>query len=277
MIKRMMSSSISKRILTSVAGLPVLILLLTLGGWPLKGALFALSVTGMYEFYKALSGKVKIIHWAGFVCAAVYYSMLGNMSDARAVTVILIGLTIAVCVLTVLFYRHIDAKDAAVTYFGFCYITVLLSTIYLTTERHGGFLVAVALVSAWGCDTGAYIVGRTLGKSGKHKLAPVLSPKKTIEGAIGGTLTAGALTALLANIFFMDRLEINRLTLTFTIVGIICAIFAQMGDLFASAIKRQTGIKDFGVILPGHGGVMDRFDSVIFTAPILYLMALVLL
>lgn len=261
--------------MTSLVGLPVLILTLSFGGWLLKGALFALSVIGMYEFYKALSGKVRIIHLTGFASAFVYYMLLGNMEDAQVITIILIGFTLVVCVLTVFFHGTINIRDAAVTYFGFCYITVLLSTIFLTTERHGAFLVAVALISAWGCDTGAYIVGRTLGRSGKHKLAPVLSPKKTVEGAVGGVVVAGLLTAVFS-VVVMGR-EYGPSPLTLTLIGMVCAVFSQLGDLFASTIKRHTGIKDFGRILPGHGGVLDRFDSVLFTSPILYLSALILL
>ena len=127
---------------------------------------------------------------------------------------------------------------------------------------------------SWGCDTSAYCVGMTLGK---HKLAPVLSPKKSVEGAIGGVLGAVLIGVLYA-------LAINKFTTStginvwyYAAISAVGAIISQVGDLAASGIKRNHDIKDYGRLIPGHGGILDRFDSVIFTAPIIYYMALILL
>lgn len=128
----------------------------------------------------------------------------------------------------------------------------------------GKFLVLMPLVAAWGSDTCALFAGMAFGK---HKLAPVISPKKTVEGAVGGVIGAMFLMLLVAFIFNTKAgLEINYVSAA--VLGALGAVFGQIGDLSFSIIKRQTGIKDYGHIFPGHGGVLDRFDSVIFVAPL---------
>lgn len=135
--------------------------------------------------------------------------------------------------------------------------------------QHGVFLLILGLCGAWIADTGAYFVGTFCGK---HKLCPEISPKKTIEGFVGGILITGALFAVIALIYekFItnDQIEINYIL--FAAAGIICAVIGTVGDLSASLIKRQCGIKDYGKIMPGHGGMMDRFDSVLFVLPTFY-------
>ena len=138
----------------------------------------------------------------------------------------------------------------------------------------GLYIVWLILISSWGCDTCAYCVGILIGK---HKMSPVLSPKKSVEGAVGGVLGAAALGALYGWMV-MDRLkEEQRLILFFALICGVGALISMVGDLAASAIKRNADIKDYGKLIPGHGGVMDRFDSVIFTAPVIYFMAAYLL
>ena len=130
----------------------------------------------------------------------------------------------------------------------------------------------LVFICAWGCDTCAYCVGMMIGK---HKMAPVLSPKKSVEGGIGGIVGAALIGALYA-------LAINRWSnagasiLEFAIIGAVGGAISQIGDLAASAIKRNYNIKDYGKLIPGHGGILDRFDSVIFTAPIIYYLAVLL-
>ena len=132
----------------------------------------------------------------------------------------------------------------------------------------GQFLVLLPLVAAWGSDTCALFAGMAFGK---HKLAPVVSPKKTVEGAIGGVVGATALMLLV--VFLMNRsTRAGTSTMPVRLVmGAAGAVIGQVGDLSFSIIKRQTGIKDYGHIFPGHGGVLDRFDSVIFVAPVVEL------
>ena len=135
----------------------------------------------------------------------------------------------------------------------------------------GLFYYLLALGGGWISDSGAYFVGVFFGK---HKLAPKISPKKTIEGAVGGILTTIVGFLLLGLIYAAylrsvgDQIEISYLVLA--VSALVCAVAGIFGDLFASIIKRQTGIKDYGNIFPGHGGVMDRFDSVLFVSPVIY-------
>lgn len=140
--------------------------------------------------------------------------------------------------------------------------------IMVRTGRDGDYIYLLAFLGAWVCDTFAYFVGVFLGK---HKLIPKISPKKTIEGSIGGiifTIGAFALYTFIVNSYFGASLNYIKIC----IFGLILAVVSQLGDLIASVIKREYGIKDYGFIFPGHGGVLDRFDSVMLTAPVLFVL-----
>ncbi len=176
------------------------------------------------------------------------------------------------------------AQQVMAGVFNFLYGPFCLSFIYLARELRAGtrvdgsipsglFIVWLILISSWGCDTCAYCVGILIGR---HKMSPVLSPKKSIEGAVGGTAGAvllGALYGYLVRNMFED----DRIILLFAVICGVGALLSMAGDLAASAIKRNAGLKDYGTLIPGHGGVMDRFDSMIFTAPVIYFMALFLI
>ena len=147
---------------------------------------------------------------------------------------------------------------------GIIYTGVLFSCVYLTRSLTDGWLIVwLIILASWGSDTFAYCTGMLFGK---HKMAPVLSPKKSVEGAVGGILGAALLGWIYALVF-------HGPVLTFVIICTAGAVIAMFGDLTASGIKRSMGIKDYGKLIPGHGGILDRFDSVIFTAPVIYFMA----
>lgn len=175
------------------------------------------------------------------------------------------------------------ASQVMAAFFSFFYGPVCLSFIYLTRELGrdaagdgsviGLYIVWLILLSSWGCDTCAYCVGMLIGK---HKMSPVLSPKKSVEGAVGGVVGAGLLGALYG-LIVKEKIADERVVLFFAVICGVGALISMVGDLAASAIKRNADIKDYGKLIPGHGGVMDRFDSVIFTAPVIYFMAVVLL
>lgn len=129
----------------------------------------------------------------------------------------------------------------------------------------GLFLLIMGLCGAWIADTGAYFTGVAFGK---HKLCPEISPKKTIEGFIGGITTTGIVYAVAFSVY-SGQFEIGNALLTFAL-GAVCAVIGTIGDLSASMVKRQIGFKDYGKIMPGHGGLMDRFDSVLFVLPTFY-------
>jgi phosphatidate cytidylyltransferase len=150
-----------------------------------------------------------------------------------------------------------------------CCLVMLLRS----SSVHGVNYVVLCLAGAWLGDSGAYFVGS---KFGKHKLCPNISPKKSVEGAIGGLITVAVVFVVyslcykLFMLHFMD-IEFTVHYFSIAIIGLICGVLGIIGDLSASVIKRETGIKDFGKIMPGHGGMMDRFDSVLFVAPFMAL------
>ena len=156
-------------------------------------------------------------------------------------------------------------------FFGVFYVAVMLSYVYQTRMLEDG-AVAVWLIflSSWGCDTCAYCAGKLFGK---HKLPSKLSPNKTIEGCLGGIIGAALIGFLFALAFYRQETEFWW---QFAMIGGVGSVISQIGDLTASAIKRNYDIKDYGKLIPGHGGILDRFDSIIFTAPLVYLLAILL-
>ena len=160
--------------------------------------------------------------------------------------------------------------DLATLYMMTSYVIIsFASIVLLRAEHNGNYLYLLVFVGSWVSDTGAWFFGRLFGK---HKLIPEVSPKKTVEGAIGGALSAGAAFALYGCIVHTMDASLSPNYLILVLAGIICAVVSQFGDLIASLVKRHYGIKDYGNFFPGHGGVMDRFDSVLLVSPALYLL-----
>ncbi len=255
-----------KRIITSLLGLPILIVMLIYGGLPLRISCFAIALIGLLEYYNAFALKSFTLKFIGIFFAVVYFLPFNLTFNSF----MLFNWIFMSSLLITVVFRHTDIKvsDCALVFFGFYYIVVALSFIYLVRMyAFGQYLVWLIFICAWGSDTGAYFFGVFLGK---RKLAPVLSPKKTIEGAIGGIFVASLLAFIFGWIVTRSVTQVN-ITLPCTLIGASGAILSIFGDLAASAIKRQTGVKDFGKIIPGHGGVLDRFDSIIFTAPCVYI------
>ena len=265
------------RIISAIVLLPVLIFLVVSGGLWLKIAVGVLSLIGMHEFYQAFSKENKSLHLICYIFAAIYIIFIDQIIHGNNYFNVFVSVFLVVLLIyTVLFHNRTNALEGMTDFFGFFYACFLLSHVYLAREyQYGQMLIWLAFIAAFGCDTGAYFVGITLGK---HKLIPSLSPKKTIEGSIGGIVTATALSLLygiwLRNNFMMEDVD---LLLLCGLTGLIGSLLAQIGDLAASAMKRLTGIKDFGKLIPGHGGVLDRFDSVILTAPVVYYVMLFLI
>lgn len=180
------------------------------------------------------------------------------------------------CVFAMFFAYIISHKK--IDFFRLCFIistTILVSlslgcliTLRDISDVHGVCYIILALAGAWLGDSGAYFVGTLFGK---HKLCPDISPKKTIEGAVGGVVSTGVIFAIygLCYTLFQHSRGIDFQTnyVLLVILGMLCALIGMIGDLTASLIKRQNNVKDFGHIMPGHGGLMDRFDSVLFVTP----------
>lgn len=246
----------------------VIILLATgiLGGNVLWGFCFAISLIGLFEFYRVFKIE-KTLGLVGYVFAIVYYLALlfyhGNVNGALFLAVELMAAA-GVYVLT---YPKYNTEQVFACILGLLYLPLMLSYIYqIRIAEDGLFSLWLIFLCSWGCDTCAYCVGVLFGK---HKLAPVLSPKKSIEGAVGGVIGAALLGAIYG-VVVNNYMVMENAPLYFAIICAVGAVISQFGDLIASGIKRQHNIKDYGKLIPGHGGILDRFDSVIFTAPMIY-------
>ncbi len=265
-----------KRTISAIVLLPLLIFLIVYGGLPLKIAVGIVSLIGMHEFYMAFSGKHRPEHVIGYTFAVIYLLFLEQIIFGSNIFNIFIAVfLICMLIYLVVFNKKTNIEEIFVTFFGFFYVCFLLSHITLTREFvNGKFFIWLIFLCAYGCDTGAYLVGMTLGK---HKLIPALSPKKTVEGAIGGIIVATAL-CMIFGVMVENKFVIEYINtpLFCALTGLIGSVLSQIGDLAASAMKRYTGIKDFGNLIPGHGGIIDRFDSVLFTAPSVYYLMILL-
>ena len=247
------------------------------GGYVLFFTLLAVSLIGMRELYRAMKvqdEKINLLAAAGYLGAVLYYLAVLLDFERYGVLAIIFGLVLLMFVY-VFTYPTYEAGQVMPALFGIVYVAVMLSFIYLTRELPGGkFHVWLIFLCSWGCDTCAYCVGVLIGK---HKMAPVLSPKKSIEGAVGGVLGAALLGAIYAAATGAYNPNPAHTPLIYAIICAVGALVSMVGDLAASAIKRQENIKDYGTLIPGHGGILDRFDSVIFTAPVIYALAITLM
>lgn len=260
------------RLLSGIILVIILIVTVGCGGRVLACAVEIVSLIGLWELYKVVRVENKILGDVGWIAVFLYYILLyGNyMKYAGLVTILLIVVLMAVYVFT---FPRFRAEQVMTVFFGVFYVAVMLSYVYQTRILPDGKIVVwLIFLSSWGCDTCAYCVGVLFGK---RKMAPKLSPKKSVEGGIGGIVGAAVLGIIFA-------LAVNKWAgaqanpLHYAIICGVGGMISQIGDLAASAIKRNHNIKDYGKLIPGHGGILDRFDSVIFTAPVIYYLALFL-
>ncbi|MCH3963991.1 MAG: phosphatidate cytidylyltransferase [Clostridium sp.] len=242
------------------------ILFLFVGGIYLKYAIMILSLMGMYEFYKVSEKKeVKAINKVGYLMCIAYFISMGYEVNYRFIFLVLM-ISIFVLMCTVVLDLKYNFIDISITVLGFLYVAVFFSFIVLVDNvNHGEYLVWTIFISSWICDTTAYYSGRFFGK---RKLCPELSPKKTVEGSIGGV--AGSTISCIIFGIFAESMGVPIQIYHYIAIGILCGTFSQFGDLFASSIKRYAGAKDYSNLIPGHGGILDRFDSVLFSSFIVY-------
>ena len=258
------------RLLSGIVLVALALVLIITGGDVLLISTAVISLIGLFEFYRVFHLEKTSIGVIGYLATITFYADLRFhfMPHAMMFAIIFMVLLLAAFVLA---YPKYQANQILAGFFGLFYVSVMLSYIFQTRMILGGeYLVWMIFLCSWGCDTCAYCVGVLFGK---HKMSPVLSPKKSIEGAVGGVVGSMILTAiycyLLRKQMHVMPMEIILLTLT-SAVG---ALISMIGDLAASAFKRNYDIKDYGKIIPGHGGILDRFDSVIITAPIIFFLA----
>lgn len=251
-----------------------LITILT-GGYVLAAVLLILSLIGYLELMKAckLSGNVpcgKGLTIIGSIGIVAYYFLMVFQADRTYLFLAVIMILVAFMFLYVLTFPKYHAEQVMSAFFNVIYAPIMLSCIYLVRSLpYGEYSVWMIFISSWICDTCAYFVGVLFGK---HKLSPKLSPKKSIEGAVGGVAGSAIVGALYGYFIVEQVIADQQVTWVFVLISAVGAVISQIGDLAASAIKRNHDIKDYGKLIPGHGGVMDRFDSVIFTAPMIYLL-----
>ncbi len=240
------------------------------GGPVLAVTLLFISLVGMYELYRIFKIEHATIGIIGYVTAMIYYSMI-YLGKTEYIIVLLVLFFLAIMAAYVFSFPEIVSEQVLCGFFGLFYVAILMSYLYQTRMMvNGTYIVWLIFLSSWGCDTCAYCVGMLFGK---HKMAPKLSPKKSIEGGIGGIVGAAILGAIYGAIFQSHMTELNYAVIQCAMICAISGAISQIGDLAASAIKRNHNIKDYGKLIPGHGGVLDRFDSILFTAPIIFYLA----
>lgn len=257
-----------QRIITGIIGGAGFIFLVWLGSIPYSVLIASLAVLAYYEYLKMDNAKIFSIEGLiGFIAVLLIVSFENNpviSLSGDLISVILISLIIYL-ILIVLKKNKITFDKVGYYLLGILYIGFGFS--YMLTTRldeNGLYLTLLVLFATWSSDSGAYFTGKYLGK---RKLWPAISPNKTIEGALGAIFFS-VLASLLINYLF----GINESLLYSVFVGITISVVGQMGDLVESALKRSKDIKDSGTLIPGHGGVLDRFDSLIFVFPILQIL-----
>ena len=273
------------RIITAVVGLFVLAgVLFTFNTLVFNLVIAAITLIALHEIYSALGFEKQDWPLLGILVPYTLLIMLSSYSICRA-------MVMPASFLVVLFYAiYLVVRNGVISYqkasglamFSgiviFCFYSFIRLKEMLPVEEYGYdaiFFILLSLCFAWGGDTAAYFAGRAFGK---HKLAPKVSPKKTVEGLIGGVLSSVIILQLVGLIFtygiYGGERQANWLSLF--IIGFFGAFVSVLGDLSFSLIKRSCHIKDFGSVIPGHGGILDRFDSVIFTAPFVYMVTMLL-
>lgn len=271
MLKKLLTKSFWTRVLSSVPLVVIALVTILLGGNLLFVVSILLSLIGMFELYRVIKIQDKLPGFVGYLSCILYYGLMLMGYDSYFVVFIIVYLMALMAIYVIRFPKY-KLEDLIMIFFGLVYVGVMFSYIYRIRILHDGvYLIWLVFISSWISDTCAYLFGVTFGK---HKLAPILSPNKSVEGSISGvigsTLIGGLYGMLLSNhiIAFINP-----------IIGcaIVCgagSIISQIGDLTASAIKRNYNAKDYGKLIPGHGGILDRFDSLIFVAPAIYFLCL---
>lgn len=275
------------RVLVAVVAIPVIVWLVFQGGWPFTLFVECLALLGLYEYYtmaraKGFAPNVVV----GFASAAVlpvllHFLLLGETSVGVLFAFPALALGAVLCTLTSELWRTTTTPFAntAITLFGVLYTALGFGTLigvralFLASwhatnsnpqaNTWGIALLLTMFVAVWMCDSVAYFVGRAFGK---HKIAPAISPKKSWEGGIAGLIGASAVFVIAA-LWFLPILPIAHAI----VLGVLVGIVGQVGDFAESWLKRDAGVKDSSQLIPGHGGILDRFDSMLFVAPTVFL------
>ena len=263
-----------KRIITGLVGMIMAVYVINFGDWVFSAAIAILALTAWHEYYRAFSYMgMKLTYLGGMVAVflTIACAWQGNSDELLAV---IMFATLLILSKAVLCYGNFTIQQACISIAGICYVA--LSFAHLILLRFMGSEVFIhstlgdvslgcsfiwlAFIGTWASDTFAFFAGSLFGKT---KLCPQISPGKTVEGFIGGVLGTSLSLIGIGMLFNFSLIHMG-------ILGVLIALIATVGDLVESSFKRLTGIKDSGQILPGHGGVLDRFDSIMFTVPFVY-------
>ncbi len=278
------------RVISGVAVAVIMLGIVWFGGIVTTIGLALISCVAYSEMLSATGVRMKeghkpcIFEVVGTVVIILYYLMIFLQAETTYLMLVVVLYVVVLMLIFVFTFPAYRASQVMRSYFSFVYAPVMLSFVLMTRQMSvsqgegiynvGFFSVWMTFISAWGSDTFAYFTGVLIGK---HKITPRLSPKKSVEGCIGGVIGAG----LLGFVYGMVLKAVGRIPESnlwaYPLLGVCGSVVGQIGDLAASAIKRDFGIKDYGRCIPGHGGIMDRFDSVIFTSPLIYLLTLMVL
>ena len=258
-----------KRITSSLLGFPLVLIIFLIGNkYVVDIALAIIAILSMNEYFNAISKVAKPVRWIGYIsCLSIALIHVIPQENLNMVV------TLSVPTILIILFAQVIAtdmktnfKDIAYTFLGIFYIVFFIMFVaFINGMENGKILIWYAIFAAWGTDIFAYFIGRHLGK---HKFSKV-SPKKSIEGCIGGLI--GAFLIILIYTYFANTYW--GMNISYYYIGgiaIILSLVGQIGDFAASSIKRYVDIKDFSNLIPGHGGMLDRIDSLIFLAPFAY-------
>lgn len=248
------------RVLSGLIMAPLLVILY-FGGYVLFAACFLIGIMAVREFYNGFQAMDIKPNYGIAVIAAVALYVIDLFTDDPQWYMLWFFAVVLASLLYLFNIEHRKLEDAMATITGIVYVVFFSFHVTLVEQTEYGILIWLVVLTAFGTDIMAYFSGFLFGK---HKLCPKISPKKTIEGSIGGTLGSVILSGLFGY-FFAPEVLVHCLA-----IGVLGGIVSQFGDLTASIFKRKMGIKDYGNLIPGHGGILDRFDSVLFTGPMVY-------
>ena len=266
---------LGKRVISAIVAIAFLVIMLWIGGWFFNLALLLVSLIGMHEIYRGFEMKgIQPLKTAGYLAMVLFYLQHFLFQGKYDFFYLLIAVIV---LLSLQVFRHsVEPNHIAVTVLGLFYPGILLVTASLMKEEafvNPNYLLILTIVATFSTDTFAYFVGKAIGK---RKLCPAISPKKTIAGSIGGGVASLILVTVLGFVLnWVYNISINPIH--FVLIGLLGGTFSQIGDLTASAIKRYCGLKNYGNIMPGHGGILDRIDSLLFVLPVVYVYSQVFL
>lgn len=247
-----------KRVIGGAIIAALVILFGWLGGLPLLCFTMGIACIAMFELFRVAGAETNRWTWICYPLVILYYLILRT----KSFTPYLLGAILLILLIYLLFFRNRKLPLPLLMTGGVFCVGIFFSSIYENrVPDDGTFYLALMLITSWLTDVGAFCAGKLFGK---HHIFPKLSPKKTAEGCIGGIIFGTLICFLLSWILKRD-------VCFFTAIGFFASILSEAGDLTASAFKRTYGAKDYGNLIPGHGGILDRFDSTLFTGAFIYL------